>query len=57
VGVIPIQNWGTKAQKKEKRIQTRGEDAEQVDKLTHKKGRCIAINSTAALVNRNVPVS
>jgi hypothetical protein len=47
VGVVLIQNLGTKTQKKEMKIQARREDREQVDRLTYKKkGRRIAINSS-----------
>ena len=47
VRVVPIQNWGTNAQKKEMKIQARGENKEQVDRLTPKKAG-IAINSSTS---------
>jgi len=37
-GVDPIQNRGSKVQKKEKKTIACGEDGEQIDRLTHRKG-------------------
>ena len=47
--------YGTKAQKNEKKIKACGEDREQVDRLMQKKA-AVSL-STAAPVNGNVPVS